>query len=99
MTKDNMAEKIDVELIKKAMFKILDDLNKSAMMYSKTPIIDYGSFYHEMQLKTDYINQLDVQFHDYWYYLGRHMLHGIKPTDEEVINLHDYANAIMAITW
>lgn len=99
MTTYDMTESIDTELINQAMQKIMDDLNKSAIMYTSEKTIDYDVFYQEMQVKSEYLNQLDVQFHDYWYYIARNILNGVKPTNQEINNLHEYAYAIMNIKW
>lgn len=101
MIEENMAENIDVELVKKAMFKILDDINRATLIYKSRALFEDESSYQLIQDKIVYdrINQLDVQLHDYWYYLARNMIRGTELTDEEVDNLHDYANAIMAIKW
>lgn len=99
MTKDNLTKSIDTELIKEAMYKILKDLKKADIMYTSKKPLDYDIFYQEIQIKANYVNQLDIEFHDYWYHIARNMLNGIKPTDQEIDNLHDYANAIIDITW
>lgn len=96
-----MTEKIDVELIKKAMNKILDDIRRAAIIYKSRQLFEDENSYLLIQDKAKYdsVNQLDREFHDYWYYLARKMLKGVPPTDEEINNLHDYASAIMDITW
>lgn len=102
MTNEQLAESIDTELIKKAKIKILEDLNRASFTYHSRQLFKGDSSFRTIQDKAIYyrVNQLDIEFNDYWYYLAKNMLlRRTKPTNEEVAHLHAYANAIMSMEW
>lgn len=101
MINEELTKDIDKELMGNALKKIHEDVYKANVMFSPGLISDSENWYVEASAKILYVNQLHMEFQYYWYsYLVRNMiLRSIKPTDEEVAHLHDYANAVMAIEW
>lgn len=101
MINEELTKGINKELVANTLKKIDEDVYKANVMFPPGLISDSENWYVEASTKILYVNQLDMEFQDYWYsYLARNMiLRSTKPTDEEIAHLHDYANAVMAIQW